>query len=315
MKGKTLKKLCGSLIAVTVFITGLVVAPVNVMAEEGEEGNCTHKFGEWVENDGWHYWLCQHCKKDVSDSEHRNHAISLVKEEKEYNHPFICYTYRCGICETMAYGIYHVSTSENPTKCVNCGKTCSADCVKNDKDADKKLQEVIKEAEEKDPSREAFGGRAPEQLTLAEQKTSVSYALNALRASGNALPFNTVKTSAANNGYGDVAAVVADDRDAANQQAFAQAMCQNLGYTNVTPLKTYNMYALYTTYYDKTKAQTVTWANTGLKFGDTAFVVWYNQKLGKMELLPAVVGADGTVAVSVPALGDCSTMTVVKANK
>lgn len=122
MKGKTLKKLCGSLIAVTVFITGLVVAPVNVMAEEGEEGKCTHEFREWVENDGWHYWLCQHCKKDMSDSEYRNHAISLVKEEKEYNHPFICYTYRCGICEEMVYGIYHVSTSENPTKCVNCGK-------------------------------------------------------------------------------------------------------------------------------------------------------------------------------------------------
>ena len=343
MKGKTLKKLCGSLIAVTVFITGLVVAPVNVMAEE----ECTHGSGYWLEKDGshqwtcsqcgkdvsdsehsnhaisghWvaengmHYWRCLHCEEDVSDSLHRNHAISLVKEEKEYNHPFICYTYRCEICKEMAYGIYHVSTSENPTKCVNCGKTCSADCVKNDKDADKKLQEVIKEAEEKDPSREAFGGRAPEQLTLAEQKTSVSYALNALRASGNALPFNTVKTSAANNGYGDVAAVVADDRDAANQQAFAQAMCQNLGYTNVTPLKTYNMYALYATYDAKTKAQTITWANTGLKAGDSAFVVWYNQKLGKMELLPAVVGTDGTVAVSVPALGDCSTMTVVKANK
>ena len=320
------------------------MAPVNVMAEE-EEGECTHEIGHWVEEDGMHYWRCLHCGEDVSDSKHRNHAIircwyekdgmhywgcspceeemsddehithaiSLIKEEA--NHAFICYTYRCGRCGEMAYGIYHVSTSENPTKCVNCGKTCSADCVKNDKDADKKLQEVIKEAEEKDPSREAFGGRAPEQLTLAEQKTSVSYALNALRASGNALPVNTVKTSASNSGSSDVAAVVADDRDAANQQAFAQAMCQNLGYTNVTPLKTYNMYALYTTYYDKTKAQTVTWANTGLKFGDTAFVVWYNQKLGKMELLPAVVGADGTVAVSVPALGDCSTMTVVKANK
>ena len=313
MKGKTLKKLCGSLIAVTVFITGLVLAPVNVMAEE-EEGECTHEIGHWVEEDGMHYWGCPPCEEEMSDDEHITHAISLIKEEA--NHAFICYTYRCGRCGKMAYGIYHVSTSENPTKCVNCGKTCSADCVKNDKDADKKLQEVIKEAEEKDPSREAFGGRAPEQLTLAEQKTSVSYALNALRASGNALPFNTVKTSTANgDGYGDVVAVVADDRDAANQQAFAQAMCQNLGYTNVTPLKTYNMYALYTTYYDKTKAQTVTWANTGLKFGDTAFVVWYNQKLGKMELLPAVVGADGTVAVSVPALGDCSTMTVVKANK
>ena len=72
MKGKTLKKLCGSLIAVTVFITGLVLAPVNVMAEEGE---CTHENGHWVEEDGMHYWRCLHCEEDVSDSEHRNHAI------------------------------------------------------------------------------------------------------------------------------------------------------------------------------------------------------------------------------------------------
>ena len=128
-------------------------------------------------------------------------------------------------------------------------------------------------------------------------------------------PVNTVKTSASNSGSSDVAAVVADDRDAANQQAFAQAMCKNLGYGNVETLKTYNMYALYVSYVTKNKSQIITWSGTGLKFGDTAFVVWYNQKLGKMELLPAVVGADGTVAVSVPALGDCSTMTVVKANK
>lgn len=293
MKGKTLKKLCGSLIAVTVFITGLVLAPVNVMAEE-EEGECTHEIGHWVEEDGMHYWRCLHCGEDVSDSKHRNHAIircwyekdgmhywgcspceeemsddehithaiSLIKEEA--NHAFICYTYICGRCGEPAYAIYHVSTSENPTKCVNCGKTCSADCVKNDKDADKKLQEVIKEAEEKDPSREAFGGRAPEQLTLAEQKTSVSYALNALRASGNALPFNTVKTSTANgDGYGDVVAVVADDRDAANQQAFAQAMCKNLGYGNVETLKTYNMYALYVSYVTKNNSQIITWSGTG----------------------------------------------------
>ena len=57
------------------------------------------------------------------------------------------------------------------------------------------------------------------------------------------------------------------------------------------------------------------WANTGLKAGDTAFVVWYNQKLGRIELLPAVVGVDGSVAVNVPALGDVSTMTIVKADK
>ena len=138
MKGKTLKKLCGSLIAVTVFITGLVLAPVNVMAEE-EEGKCTHEIGHWVEEDGMHCWRCLRCGEDVSDSKHRNHkiircwfekdgmhywgcspceeemsddkhithAISLIKEEA--NHAFICYTYRCGICGEGAYAIYHVS--------------------------------------------------------------------------------------------------------------------------------------------------------------------------------------------------------------
>ena len=165
----------------------------------------------------------------------------------------------------------------------------------------------------RDVAKEAFGGRAPEALSVEEQKTAVSYALANLRAGGLALPANTVKTGAANGGS-DIAAVVADNRDAVNQQVFAQVMCQNLGFKNVIPLKTYNMYSLYATYDAKKKAQTITWANTGLKFGDTAFVVWYNQKLGKIELLPAIVGPNGDVAVSVPALGDVSTMTVVKAN-
>ena len=126
---------------------------------------------------------------------------------------------------------------------------------------------------------------------------------------------NTVKISASNSGSSDVAAVVADDRDAANQQAFAQAMCKNLGYGNVETLKTYNMYALNSSYDAKNKSQIITWSGTGLKSGDTAFVVWYNQKLGKTELLPAVVGANGDVAVSVPSIGDVSTMTIVKATK
>ena len=183
---------------------------------------------------------------------------------------------------------------------------------------EEKKEEKKEESKHEEPARnlakEAFGGRAPEALSVEEQKTAVSYALANLRAGGLALPVNTVKASGTNNGSSDIAAVVADNRDAINQQVFAQVMCQNLGFKNITPLKTYNMYALHATYDAKTKAQTITWANTGLKFGDTAFVVWYNQKLGKIELLPAVVGPNGDVAVSVPALGDVSTMTVVKAN-
>ena len=159
-----------------------------------------------------------------------------------------------------------------------------------------------------------FGGREASSLSVAEQKTAVAYAINELRASGNALPANTV-TSSSSGSKSDIAAVVADNRDTANQQIYAQVACANLGFKNIAPLATYNMYSLKASYLDKNKAQVITWANTGLKPGDTAFVVWYNQILGKIDLLPAVIGPTGDVAVSVPALGDVSTMTVVKASK
>ena len=160
-----------------------------------------------------------------------------------------------------------------------------------------------------------FGGREASSLSVAEQKTAVAYAINELRASGNALPANTVTSNSSSGSKSDIAAVVADNRDTANQQIYAQVACANLGFKNIAPLATYNMYSLKASYLDKNKAQVITWANTGLKPGDTAFVVWYNQILGKIDLLPAVIGPTGDVAVSVPALGDVSTMTVVKASK
>lgn len=175
-------------------------------------------------------------------------------------------------------------------------------------------QEVKAEEKHEDLSAKAFGGRKAEQLSVAEQKSAVSYALESLRAGGNALPAQAVTVNVGGKAQ-DIAAVVAEDRNATNQQMFAQVMATRLGFKKVTALKTYDMYALSASSTVKNNAQVIKWANTGLKAGDTAFVVWYNQKLGRTELLPAVVGVDGSVAVNVPALGDVSTMTIVKADK
>ena len=175
-------------------------------------------------------------------------------------------------------------------------------------------QEEKHEEKHEDLSAKAFGGRKADQLSVAEQKSAVSYALESLRAGGNALPAQAVTVNVGGKAQ-DIAAVVAEDRNATNQQMFAQVMATRLGFKKVTALKTYDMYALSASSTVKNNAQVIKWANTGLKAGDTAFVVWYNQKLGRTELLPAVVGVDGSVAVNVPALGDVSTMTIVKADK
>lgn len=177
-----------------------------------------------------------------------------------------------------------------------------------------KTEAPKQEEKHEDLSAKAFGGRKADQLSVAEQKSAVSYALESLRAGGNALPAQAVTVNVGGKAQ-DIAAVVADNRNTANQQMFAQVMAANLGFKKVTALKTYDMYTLNASSTVKNNSQVIKWANTGLKAGDTAFVVWYNQKLGKIELLPAVVGVDGTVAVNVPALGDVSTMTIVKADK
>lgn len=183
-----------------------------------------------------------------------------------------------------------------------------------DRIAEAPKQEEKHEEKHEDLSAKAFGGRKADQLSVAEQKSAVSYALECLRAGGNALPAQAVTVNVGGKAQ-DIAAVVAEDRNATNQQMFAQVMATRLGFKKVTALKTYDMYALSASSTVKNNAQVIKWANTGLKAGDTAFVVWYNQKLGRIELLPAVVGVDGSVAVNVPALGDVSTMTIVKADK
>lgn len=274
----------------------------------------------------YHYKLCRKCGKAIENTAEAHHLIWWMVEDHEH----LQYCDVCGnINETYLFKKHTPNySSSGPLSSDGKWMICPCtvdDCTismpilapkgtKKEEVKEEKKEESKHEEPARDLAKEAFGGRAPEALSVEEQKTAVSYALANLRAGGLALPVNTVKASGTNNGSSDIAAVVADNRDAINQQVFAQVMCQNLGFKNITPLKTYNMYALHATYDAKTKAQTITWANTGLKFGDTAFVVWYNQKLGKIELLPAVVGPNGDVAVSVPALGDVSTMTVVKAN-
>lgn len=260
--------------------------------------DCSHGDIRWftgMNSDfGLHIYGCYDCRKHIIES----HTIVEVQE---------------GEIDGTAYCVVTDAGNGHGDKCVLYAYRNNVTSKSEAKKEEPKHEEPKHEEPARDVAKEAFGGRAPEALSVEEQKTAVSYALANLRAGGLALPANTVKTGAANGGS-DIAAVVADNRDAVNQQVFAQVMCQNLGFKNVIPLKTYNMYSLYATYDAKNKAQTITWTNTGLKFGDTAFVVWYNQKLGKIELLPAIVGPNGDVAVSVPALGDVSTMTVVKAN-
>lgn len=311
---KTLIKILGLAMAVAACAT---VASVDVKAETkySHAEGCTAE-GFWyddTETEGIHICICEKCSQIVAI-----HTPDVGDEYVKYNseyHTKKCTVDGCGVIYTLNTKEKHNYVDDICTVCGYWGPHHGYN-IKKYEERVGRVERVEMVRNGVDPSAQAFGGRKPEQLTLEEQKTSVSYCYDQLVASGNALPKNTVQVGGGTNGNAaNVAAVVADNKDAANQQMFAQAMCQNLGYKNVTPLKTYNMYALNSSYDVKNNKQTIFWNNTGLKAGDSAFVVWYNQKLGKIELLPAVVGANGSVAVSVPAIGDCSTMTVVKANK
>ena len=297
---------------------------------ENSGSSCTHAhIREHKDTDRMvHTYTCEDCSRVVDE-----HRIEFLRKDVSKSNAWSCYHEYCKKCyndnpegnyldKGIIVDAFH-RVDDNDV-CTYCHKKIDAELAKeirkhyahfsDHKDDDEK--EEKKEDKPKDLSKEAFGGREASQLSVAEQKSSVSYALDSLRASGNALAANVVTSNNGGNGKAsDIAAVVADNRDAANQQIFAQVACANLGFKNVTPLATYNMYSLHSTYATKNGAQVITWANTGLKAGDTAFVVWYNQKLGKIELLPAMVDAAGNVLVNVPALGDVSTMTIVKATK
>lgn len=269
--------------------------------------------GEWMTtgllDEGFeiHSLVCLTCKKPKN-----SHIAEYYKDR--YVSYYAGHRRLCKHCSQGGEYIPHEYDS-NMT-CTVCGYVpprVDESCNSSDTSKSEEKQE---ESKPRDLNKEAFGGREASQLSVTEQKSAVSYAIDSLRASGNALAANVVTSNNGGNGKAsDIAAVVADNRDAANQQIFAQVACANLGFKNVTPLATYNMYSLHSSYTAKNGAQVITWANTGLKAGDTAFVVWYNQKLGKIELLPALVDANGNVLVNVPALGDVSTMTVVKASK
>lgn len=281
---------------------------------DGESGTtCDHRNAWYKVRGQKHQLYCSDCGQYIPGE----HDLVLVKRNPVGNDvKNMCYYEDCSVCEHLVYAYPHtVNGYKTEGTCSVCHKENVIDWHDPvSKDDDEK--EEKKEDKPKDLSKEAFGGREASQLSVSEQKSSVSYALDSLRASGNALAANVVTSNNGGNGKAsDIAAVVADNRDAANQQIFAQVACANLGFKNVTPLATYNMYSLHSTYATKNGAQVITWANTGLKAGDTAFVVWYNQKLGRIELLPAMVDAAGNVLVNVPALGDVSTMTVVKASK
>lgn len=267
---------------------------------------CPHSSKRWVIENSYHRYQCSECY--VTFHEHLQWANKTDSELTWVD----AYNGKIGRADNCGYTGYAA------------GGTCSLSVEKHrpnpstPKTEDKKEEkkEEKSSSSSSTPKNDPFGGRSGAQLSVAEQKIAVASSLDVLRANGNALPANVVTTNSGNGGSKtDIAAVVADTRDAINQQIFANMMCQNLGFKNVTPLMTYNMYALKSSYVEKNKAQVISWANTGLKPGDTAFVVWYNQILGRIDLLPAIVDAFGNVSVSVPALGDVSTMTVVKASK
>lgn len=331
MKGKLLKTLA----VIATSVMAVVVMPAAVKADE-----CTHEHQFWEQDfkdDGGmecdHILVCSECKAVL-----KSHNNSRVFPYEDFKDGFISGYLRKEHCDTDGcdlpvyrradqceheYGEgqwstnCHTGKKELVYECKKCGRLkweTISDSSNDKKDEEK--EEKKEESKPRDLNKEAFGGREASQLSVTEQKSAVSYAIDSLRASGNALAANVVTSNNGGNGKAsDIAAVVADNRDAANQQIFAQVACANLGFKNVTPLATYNMYSLHSSYTAKNGAQVITWANTGLKAGDTAFVVWYNQKLGRIELLPALVDANGNVLVNVPALGDVSTMTVVKASK
>lgn len=61
--------------------------------------------------------------------------------------------------------------------------------------------------------------------------------------------------------------------------------------------------------------KSISWRNTGAKFGDIIYVVWYSQELHDMQFLPAVVSLDGTVIFTLPQAVDVSTISIVKITK
>ena len=104
-------------------------------------------------------------------------------------------------------------------------------------------------------------------------------------------------------------------RDVNNQQIFADYYAKQLGFKSEL-LISKAIYAPYgQTKESKWQSRTISWKNTGAKFGDLIYVVWYCQEAHEMQFIQANVLPDGTVVFTIPKSGDVSTISIVKLNK
>lgn len=137
------------------------------------------------------------------------------------------------------------------------------------------------------------------------------YALENARTNGLALPKNTITMTLNGQSY-DVGATVSSLRNTANQYLIANILLTNLGFNSLLPTKTYD-FTTYNVYAPAGQAQTLTWSNCGLKYGDIAYVVYWNPTK-KTQILPVVVGIDGSATFIAPDLNGAS-MTLVRCEK
>lgn len=135
--------------------------------------------------------------------------------------------------------------------------------------------------------------------------------LESLRQSGKALAKN-VLTLKMNGATYDVSAIEGTFYDMVNQYYIGNVLLTQLGYNLLTPTKTYK-FSSYAYYLNAGQAVTLTWTNTGLKAGDTAYVVYWHP-VKKIQLLPCIVGMDGSATFSVPDING-SICTLVKCEK
>lgn len=161
-----------------------------------------------------------------------------------------------------------------------------------------KVEEVKEEKEEK-PHNEPT--KTPEQIE-SERKNKDTLPSGTIQGIGGKKDFN-------------FKALNPVQRDVNNQQIFADYYAKQLGFKSEL-LISKDIYAPYgQTKESKWQSRTISWKNTGAKFGDLIYVVWYCQEAHEMQFIQANVLPDGTVVFTIPKSGDVSTISIVKLNK
>ena len=106
-----------------------------------------------------------------------------------------------------------------------------------------------------------------------------------------------------------------EERNVNNQIVYADFNARKLGYKSEI-LISKDIYAPYGQTKDtKWKTKTIRWKNTGAKYGDIIYVVWYCQEAKEIQFIKANVLFDGTVEFIIPKSGDVSTISIVKLSK